>query len=253
MATGIAASLGKGLRMCSAIIADGGRSTLTEIARQAGLPLATAHRLALTLEAEGFLVRGRKGYYHAGPVLVAAIAGASEAAQTAGRLRQPLARLARQHAAFSHFGVLEDGMVTYLVKEKGLEADLFTEERMQLEAYCSAVGKVLLANLPEAELAAYLANGPFVALTGRTLAEPAAIRAEVEEVRRSGVGFDRCEIREDLFCMAVAVRGAEGNVVGAISLSMLERIPGRDEQRRVIQQLRAIAAGGQPLRGLTLD
>jgi len=134
-------------------------------------------------------------------------------------------------------------MVTYLVKEKGLEADLFTEERMQLEAYCSAVGKVLLANLPEAELAAYLANGPFVALTGRTLAEPAAIRAEVEEVRRSGVGFDRCEIREDLFCMAVAVRGAEGNVVGAISLSMLESIPGRDQQRRVIQQLRAIAAG----------
>lgn len=104
------------------------------------------------------------------------------------------------------------------------------------------MSKVLLANLPEVELAAYLANGPFVELTGRTLTEPAAIRAEVEEVRRSGIGFDRCEIREDLFCMAVAVRGAEGNVLGAISLSMLERIPGRNEQRRIIQQLRAIAA-----------
>lgn len=91
-----------------------------------------AHRLALTLEAEGFLSRGRKGYYHAGPVLVAAIAGATEVAQTAARLRQPLARLARQQTAFTHFGVLEDAIVTYLVKEKGLEAELFTEERMQL-------------------------------------------------------------------------------------------------------------------------
>ena len=48
--------------------------------------------------------------------------------------------------------------------------------------------------MPAAELEAYLANGPFVALTERTITDPAALRVEVDTVRAAGIAFDRREI-----------------------------------------------------------
>lgn len=240
MATPASSTLSKGLRLLAAIVADQGRSSLSDIARVHGLPLATAHRLAVTLEDEGFLTRLRKGHFIAGDAAMR-MAGA---VLPGAALRGPLSRLARQYGAFAHFGVLEDGMVTYLVKERGVEADLFTAERMQQEAYCSAVGKVLLAALPQDELDTYLASGPFVALTRHTLTDPEAIRREIDEVRERGVGFDRCEIRDDLYCMAVPVAGDDGRTFGAVSLSLLGRLPDPAEQRRIIRQLRGVAAGG---------
>ncbi|MDE2411984.1 MAG: IclR family transcriptional regulator [Sphingomonadales bacterium] len=241
MATPQASTLSKGLVLLSAIARDGGRSSLTEIARALSLPLATAHRLAATLEVEGYLLRLKRGYFTIGPVATALGASPDLEHLTATRLRAGLARLARRHGAFAHFGVLDDGMVTYLVKAGGTGAALFTEERMQLEAYCSAIGKVALAALPDDDLDAYLAAGPFVALTGRTLTDPNAIRAEVEATRASEVGYDRCEIREDLYCMAVPVKTPEGNWIGAISLSLLGPVPEPSRQKTVIRDLRRLA------------
>lgn len=241
MATPQATTLSKGLALLGAIAGDGGRSSLTEIARRLSLPLATAHRLAATLEADGFILRVKRGYFTVGPAAAALGAPADPAHRIAARLRAGLARLARRHDAFAHFGVLDDGMVTYLVKESGSGEALFTEERMQLEAYCSAIGKVTLAALPGGELDAYLAAGPFVALTGRTLTEPDTIRAEVEGVRAGEVGYDRGEIREDLFCMAVPVKTSRESWIGAISLSLLGPVPDLARQKAVIRDLRRLA------------
>lgn len=241
MGTAPASSLARGLRLLSAVLADQSRNSLSVIAASIGMPLPTAHRLVLALEGEGFLTRARKGYFLPGPAMQDFCSvPVDPVRQLALRLRGPLYRLALANRGFAHFGVLEDGMVTYLVKERGIDAELFTEECMQLEAYCSAIGKVLLAVLPEPELDAYLANGPFVALTRHTLVSPQAIRAAVEAVRITGVGLDKCEIREDLYCMAVPVRANGSHVVGAISLSLLGRVPAADEQRRIVRKLRAI-------------
>lgn len=242
MVTKPATTLAKGLRLLGAIVADEGRSSLSAIAESIGLPLPTAHRLAMTLETEGFLERSRKGHYHPGPALRMVGRSETPVSRAAMRLRGPLARLAEKHHAFAHFGVLEDGMVTYLVKEKGLEGELFTEEQAQLEAYCSAVGKVLLAALPSTELDSYLANGPFVALTDRTLTEPAALRREIDVVRQTGVAFDRYEIRDDLFCIGVPVRDARQGVIGAISLSLVADYPNAARISHLRRDLRRIAA-----------
>jgi len=236
-------SLVKGLRLLTAVLDDQGRNSLTSIAAQVGIPLPTAHRMVLDLEAEGYLLRVRKGYFLPGHVMQGEVCNSGESApQLAVLLRGQLFRLARDTRAFAHFGVLEEGMVTYLVKERGIDADLFTEERMQLEAYCSAIGKVLLAALPDADLDAYLACGPFVALTPQTLVWPQTIRAEIEAVRTTGVGYDRREIREDLYCIAVPVRSEDSRVVGAISLSMVGYVPNPEERRRIVRKLRAITS-----------
>lgn len=237
MTTGASTTLSKGLRLLSAIVADEGRSSLGAIADSLGLPLATAHRLALTLVQEHYLERLQKGYFIPGPAFAAPTSLQHRAATL---LRGALARLADHYGAFAHFGVLDEGMVTYLVKEGEGKAGLFTSEQSQLEAYCSGIGKVLLAALPQHELEAYLEGGPFVALTANTLTDPDLIRAAVAQIRKSGVGYDRREIREDLFCIAVPVRTLTGETIGAISLTQVGHVPGPAEQARIIRQLRTL-------------
>ncbi|WP_323809768.1 IclR family transcriptional regulator [Sphingobium baderi] len=242
MATGHSSTLSKGLRLLQVLLADGGRSTLSTVSERAGMPLPTAHRLALTLEADGYLVRHDKGSFLPGPQLQrlgAVRQGTADAHAT--RIRRRLAQFARRHRVLVHFGVLEDGMVTYLVKENGGTEGLFTAEQMQLEAYCSAVGKVLLAALPDDQCEAYLANGPFVALTRHTLTDPDDIRRELAEVRETGAAFDRFEIREDLFCVAVPVKEATGNTLGGLSCSFLNYTPDFRQLARLRRALRRLA------------
>jgi hypothetical protein len=92
---------------------------------------------------------------------------------------------------------------------------------MQLEAYCSGIGKVLLANLPDAERAAYLATGPFVALTARTICDAGELGRVLETVRAQGFATDLGEVVEDLACVAVPLRRPGGEAIAAISITRL--------------------------------
>lgn len=102
---------------------------------------------------------------------------------------------------------------------------LFTRVGMQLEAYCSAIGIVLLANLPLAEREAYLAGGPFVALTHRTIVDPAMLREELAAARLRGFAIDDEEVAPNLRCMAVSPHTTDGRVLAAISV--LQALPSR--------------------------
>lgn len=248
MVTPPSATLAKGLRLLRAVIADNGKSTLSVIAAAQNMPLPTAHRLVITLEEEGFLARSQKGIYYGGPSLstlgrVSNFSNSSSfnrGAQVAAALRRPLAQLAKSQRAVAHFGILEEGMVTYLVKENGGRVDLFTAETMQLEAYCTGIGKILLAALSERQLDLYLSNGPFIALTDRTLTNPEDIRRELEEVRRTGVAFDRREIHDNLFCVAVPLLDEWGLTLGGLSLSFLDAVPNEKDQKFIIKALKSV-------------
>lgn len=110
-------------------------------------------------------------------------------------------------------------MVTYRIKTGEGAGSLFTQVGLQLEAYCSGIGKVLLAHLPEAQRRAYLAEGPFVALTSRTITDPAMLAQELERVREQGYAIDDGEIIDGLVCTAVPIHAPDGQVHAAISVS----------------------------------
>lgn len=139
--------------------------------------------------------------------------------------RPALRSLALECGATTHLGIWDGEMVTYLVKQAGRGATLFTSEGGQLEAYCSAIGKVLLAHLEPAARDAYLSAGPFIPLTERTKIDPAHIQAELEEVARLGFALDQQEIAQELFCIALPVRDSGGTVLAAVSLSVTGAVP----------------------------
>lgn len=198
---------------------DGGQSTLADYAARLGLPLATVHRHVQSLISEGFLVRSGQPGLMPGPRLCR-MAPYLDERQRLIRVAAPhLERLSRQTGCVVQLGTFDQDMVTYRLKRGEGAAAAFTREGMQLEAYCSAIGKVLLAHLPPAERDAYLATGPFPALTLATITDPAALADELVRVYAVGHAVDAEEVAVGLRCVALPLRGQGEEVIAALSLS----------------------------------
>lgn len=201
-----------------AVMEANGSTVFASQLKTLGIPLSTGYRIANVLAHHGLLARTRKGHYGPGYRLAAA-AGSLDKKVVLGEIaRQPIRRLARKLRATVHLGIFEDDMVTYIVKESS-KAELFTREGGQLEAYCSGVGKVLLAHLDQDAIERYLAAAPFIALTSRTVTSPDVLRRQLGSIRKRGFATDNEEVANNLVCVAVPVRAPTGEVVSAVSLS----------------------------------
>jgi IclR family acetate operon transcriptional repressor len=222
MSTPPTLALDKSLSLLSLLVPDGGASTVSALAQQAGVPVATAHRIVATFERRGYLTRFARGRYLPGPALLRLANAATFHGVLAAASRPILEALAKTTGLTAHLGVLEGDMVTYLVKAGQAGSALFTREGMQLEAYCSAVGKMLLAAQPETQRERYLSEGTFVALTPHTLTDAAALRDELDQIRARDFAHDACEIHPLLRCAAAPVRNESGAVIAALSLSALQ-------------------------------
>lgn len=228
-------SLAKALTLLEAIIEDNGGQSLQAISEVQGIPLPTAFRLVRTLMDQEYLIQGKRGRYFAGSRLHDLASKFSSVRTTTGVSRPILDRLARRFQCVCHFGVFEGDMVTYLVRSGAEDADFTTQECTQLEAYCSAIGKMLLAELPFEERELYLSKGQFISLTKRTIVDPSLLRENLSKAKDDGYAIDDREIYDSLFCIAVPLHDADRNTLGAISLSMAGIVPNEIQiQNRVL-------------------
>ncbi len=194
--------------------------TCSELSRRAKLPDASGYRLIQTLEEIGAVTRGPKGRYRPGMLLVSLSSKViiSDLLHEAGH--EIVEAVARQLDATLHVGIFEGGMVTYVTKVSTPNSYVVhTRRGAQLEAYCSGLGKILLAALPDDDLDAFLMEDQFVALTPNTITEPSKLRSHLEDVRRAGFAMDDREIRPDMCCLAVPILHPEGRTIAAISAS----------------------------------
>lgn len=192
--------------------------TSCELSRRANLPEASGYRLIQTLEQIGAVVRGPRGRYRPGMLLVSL----SHNVAIGDLLREAsldiITGLANRFDLTVHLGLLEGGMVTYIAKVcTPTSLSLHTRLGSQLEAYCSGLGKVLLAALPDDQMESVIMDGELVALTPYTITDRARLRAELMRVRRTGHAMDDREIRADMRCLAVPIHDAEGRTVAAMS------------------------------------
>lgn len=215
-------SLKRTLRMLEAVISDGGRCSVSGLARQIGMPIATAHRQVTSLVAEGYLTPSGGGRHVAGSRLLGLLHRLDEKQIVANVAAPLLHQLAESVRSVVQLGTFENDMVTYRIKTGRGASDLFTRVDMQMEAYCSGIGKVLLAHLSQHEREAYLAGGPFIPLTDRTITNPARLDEELKRVREQGYAIDDGEVAVGLRCMAVPIHNGDGSVLAAISVSQAD-------------------------------
>lgn len=237
-----AGAVHKALSLMLALASDGGETPAARIAEDLGLPASSARRLVAAMVRENILMRLERGHYAAGPALARLGNAASLHARLAAAARAPMRRLAQVSGeAAVHLGVLEGEMVTYLAKQSASQAFAETRTGTQLEAYCTGIGKMLLACLPEGERETFLKAGSFVPITASTITAPADLRAQLQKTRTRGHALDDAEMFEGLRCIAVPVIiGTEP--VAAISLS---RHAAWDQRRMARDVARLETCAGQ--------
>jgi len=220
MATPKNKSVQKAFRMLHAFHEPDEWLTSAELSRRAQLPEASGYRMIQTLLEIGAVIQDGRGRYGPGMLLVSLSRYVAHERLLRESASMILEALAARLNLTVHMGVLDDGMVTYVVKAGHNDRlDVHTKVGTQLEAYCSGLGKVLLAALPGHELESFLLEGDLVPLTPNTITEPNTFRTEIAEIRRQGWAMDNGEISANLRCVAVPVRDAAGRTVAAISIS----------------------------------
>ena len=162
------------------VVSSSNPINMAKIAADFNIPVSTLYRRVSNLIGQGLILRVRRGHYVPNPVMTRFHAK-FDANTGLGSLVLPhLKTLHLTTELTTHFGVFEDDMVTYIAKVSLQNQAMFTKVYGQLEAYCSGVGKVLLAHLAPQVLGAYLESGPFPKVTANTIVDPNLIRRELK-------------------------------------------------------------------------
>jgi DNA-binding IclR family transcriptional regulator len=206
------------LRVLDAFTAERARLSLSEIARRADLPLATAHRLVGELVAWGALERSEEGDYRIGLRLweVATLAPRGLGLRAAALpFLEDLYEATHENVQLA----VLDGDEALLVERlsgRGAVA-LISRVGGRLPLHATGVGLVLLAYAPTEAQDRILAN-PLVRHTPRTVTSPAALRRRLADVRRAGVAVSDGLLDPRALSVAAPIRGASGDVVAALSI-----------------------------------
>lgn len=211
-------SLDKALNIFKYVLTDGS-ADVKDMARTLDLPIATVYRHMAALERQGLIRRVKSGIRGPGPDLLALTDPESFRRLLVESARPIVDKTAKRLGLQAQLGILENDMVTYLIKATRSEHEVLFQENQQLEAYCSGIGKVLLANISEDMLDAYLQAGPFLSITKNTITSKDKFRVELAAARKNGYAFDNAEFTEGLFCVAVPVFDSDDRVIAAISAS----------------------------------
>lgn len=199
-----------------------GRAELraSDVARITGLGMSTASRLLSTLEALDYVERDPvSGLYRLGTGVLA-LAGAAVNEHPVHRAgRQVTQRLAHETRLGANLAVLRGSGVFYLCNFEGVLAPKsYTMLGQANPLHATGLGKCLLTGLALEERRALLSD-PLPVYTGRTITDLALLEAELDEVIRRGYATEVEELALGRACVAAPLRGAAGEVVGALSVS----------------------------------
>ncbi|WP_395365842.1 IclR family transcriptional regulator [Streptomyces sp. YH02] len=200
-----------------------GTLSAPEITRRLQLPRTTTHELVTTLTARNYLVPvpEQPGRYRLGVRTYQLGSRYAEQLDLAAEGHQVAREVADTCGETVHVAVLEDMDVIYIAKVDSTHAvRMVSAAGRRLPAHCTAVGKMLLATLPEAELDERLDGYDLAGMTPRSITDPDALRAALAEIRILGVAGEQQESNPDVSCVAAPVRDRSGRVVAALSVSV---------------------------------
>jgi IclR family pca regulon transcriptional regulator len=235
-------SLHRGLAVIRAFDAEHAAMTLSEVAARAALSRAVARRLLLTLEYLGYVTRRGRQFSLTPRVLELGFSYLSSL--TVATLAQPfMEHVARAIDESCSLAVLDAYDIVYVQRvavRKVMTITLGIGAR--LPAFCTSMGRMLLAGLAEDALERWLRGVRPVAWTRFTLIDRTPLRAAVERARAQGYAYVEQELQEGLCSLAVAVRDDRGQTVAALNAGMPFRVGARTHAlKKVLPVLRDAA------------
>jgi DNA-binding IclR family transcriptional regulator len=234
----------KALRVLEAIAARRRPLSIAEIAAALDIPQPTAHRIVGSLEKLGFVGRepGRRRIVE-GARFVRLGLDVLRAAAGSGSRHAVLAALARKTGESCNLGVIAGGHVIYVDRvESQWPLGLRFEPGSKVPLHCTAIGKLLLSELPGSALEAHLASGALARYTASTITDARKLRTELKRTKQQGFSLDNEEFMSGVICMAVPVRGPrDGQVCAGLAISAAQARHTLAGVKRFLPDLRAAA------------
>lgn len=217
-----------------------GHTDLAALAGVLGLPRTTTYRLAATLVEHRYLTYAPRVGYGLGAKLLELGFIASRQTSVSKAARDHLELLSNGSGDTVHLGVLNDGRVLYLDKIPGARrVDISSRigERQPLRS--TGLGKALLLDEPEPRL-----REIYQAESDQGIAYPDDLQAWLARMatyRRMGVAFDLEENPDRVRCVAAPLRGVDGKIIAAISLTSAAQYMDEARMNRLAEDVRATA------------
>lgn len=233
-------SLARGVQVLQCFTPDAPILPLTAIAAQLDIPKGSAFRLVSTLERLGFLEQDADSRQYRLGVKVLTLGQTFLSGLEYPDVALPhLEELALDTRESASMAILDGGEIVYVARasiRRIMSGNLFVGSR--LPAYCTSMGKVLLAHLPVGQRDALLSAAPLEAYTHKTVTDPDALRASFEGVWSRGYAISDRELDLTLRSVAAPVRDAGGSVVAAINVSTFaSRVPEEELEQALIPRL----------------
>jgi IclR family transcriptional regulator, KDG regulon repressor len=214
-------TVGKALDVLDMVAGHGRPVRFSDLLEKSPYPKATLYRFLQTLTHQGMLAYDPdRGTYALGVRLVR-LAHAAWAQSSLAPLARPfISDLATLTGETVHLAQMDQGQVLYVDKRNAAKpVEMFSQAGKVGPAYCTGVGKAMLAFMPEAAVDAAIERQSFHRFTDHTLDTPAKLRAELGAIRARGHAFDREEHEPGIICCAVPILTRNGRVLGAVSVT----------------------------------
>jgi IclR family transcriptional regulator, pca regulon regulatory protein len=238
----------KGLRVIEAFGAEHPRRSISEVADAASLDRATARRCLLTLASLGYADYDGKFFTLTPRIL--RLGTAALAAMPLPQIVQPwLDALSEEIGQSTSVSILDGAEIVYVARaavKRVMSITLMPGSR--LPAYCTSMGRVLLAARPEEEARAILDAAPRPARTPTTVTALDALLDRLASVRENGFATIDGEVEEGLRSIAVPVRDSRGRTVAALTVGCAAGPEPADAMtERLLPALQRVQAGLRPV------
>ncbi|MDZ4094574.1 MAG: IclR family transcriptional regulator [Paracoccaceae bacterium] len=214
-------TVGKALDVLDMVAQAGRPLRFTELLADAAYPKATLYRLLQTLTHQGMLAYDPDRQCYFLGVRLVRLAHAAWAQSSLAPIARPwLDKLSSDTGETIHLAQLDVGQVLYVDKRNAATpVEMFAQAGKVGPAYCTGVGKAMLAHLPADQLEQALLRQSFHRFTAHTLTTAEALKAELEVIRQRGFAFDDEEHEPGIICVALPVLTRSGRAIGALSVT----------------------------------
>jgi IclR family acetate operon transcriptional repressor len=249
---GSVGTLARGLDVLELFATDGPELSQKEISDALGLAMPTVHRLTKMLSERGYLVRDdRTRRFRLGMEVARLLPALLSGLRLPELARDHLRALAEATRETVNLAVLHRGDVVYLLSETG--SNLLTLQAavgLRLPAHCTALGKCLLAQLDDEQARRAAGRQPYHALTPHTCTTWDALRAQLDEVRATGVAISREEYEIGLDSIAVPVAWLDDGDPVAINVSLPSSRDVDEVRERLVHGLLQTSAASTAAAGI---
>ncbi len=211
----------KTLEVLEQFIDNNQEKGIHELSASTGIPVSTMQRLVNTLEAKGYLMQNPRSHkYRLGLTLYHLYKSFSQTFHWIDEARQYMNYLVQKHGETINMAYLEGKNIVYLTKVDSphiLRPSFSIGTRYP--AFCTSLGKCLLAYQPEESVRLIYVNNQLEQLTDKTKTSIEGLLEELKEIRRHGYAVDDEEFQEGLRCLAVPISNRDKVVVASMSVT----------------------------------